>query len=272
MVLAQQHHALRVQQWRHLAGDVCDRLVQHRVAELVGPPLDALKAVRTGGEASEEVLHDGCVALLGEAVQHKRVPRLQQHVRTQTHTHTTLSLSRRTHTHQLNKTTSACTYDTRVSTCMKASMARSLATATVKPRGSKDACDTHDAIIADFAVPRAALTTYKPPLCKVAATLAISQVKPHLQPHVPTPDSLSHRLFRLSCTVLGFCTGGGPATGSPGQDQCRPPQRHCDRLTWPRSVPDSSKALRQAHLAKISAGFLKGTATGSPGQDQCRTP
>ena len=60
---------------------------------------------------------------------------------------------------------------------MKASMARSLATATVKPRGSKDACDTHDAIIADFAVPRAALTTYKPPLCKVAATLAISHAK-----------------------------------------------------------------------------------------------
>lgn len=38
-------------------------------------------------------------------------------------------------------------------TCIKDSIARSFAMATVKPKGSKDACAIQDAIIADLAVP-----------------------------------------------------------------------------------------------------------------------
>jgi hypothetical protein len=41
-------------------------------------------------------------------------------------------------------------------------MARSLATAIVTPNGSNDACDTHDATIAERALLWAAVTTYKP--------------------------------------------------------------------------------------------------------------
>ena len=48
-------------------------------------------------------------------------------------------------------------------------MARSLATETVKPRGSNDAWATQDAIIADLAVPCAAVTTYRPPLTRPSA-------------------------------------------------------------------------------------------------------
>ena len=45
---------------------------------------------------------------------------------------------------------------------MRDSMARSLATATVKPRGSKLACATQLASIAPLAVLLAAVMTYKP--------------------------------------------------------------------------------------------------------------
>lgn len=43
-------------------------------------------------------------------------------------------------------------------TCMSDSMARSFATATVKPSGEKDACATQEAIMALRASPRAAVT------------------------------------------------------------------------------------------------------------------
>mmetsp|Transcript_6107 Transcript_6107/g.26930 ORF Transcript_6107/g.26930 Transcript_6107/m.26930 type:complete len:249 (-) Transcript_6107:1233-1979(-) len=54
-------------------------------------------------------------------------------------------------------------------TCINDSIARSLAMATVKPRGSKDACAIHEAIIADLAVPCAAVTTYSPPETRPSA-------------------------------------------------------------------------------------------------------
>ena len=52
-------------------------------------------------------------------------------------------------------------------------MARSLATAIVRPSGSKDACATQDAIMAPLAPPRSAVTTYRPPLTRASA-LAMS--------------------------------------------------------------------------------------------------
>lgn len=48
-------------------------------------------------------------------------------------------------------------------------MARSLATATVSPRGSNDACVTHEATMADRAGPDAAVTTYRPPETRARA-------------------------------------------------------------------------------------------------------
>jgi hypothetical protein len=75
-----------------------------------------------------------------------------------------------------------------VGTCMRLSIARSLATAMVSPSGSNDACATHDAIMAPRAPPRSAVTTYRPPLTRARA-FAMS----------PVMDSLDFAI--LSCNT-----------------------------------------------------------------------
>ena len=63
----------------------------------------------------------------------------------------------------------ACVSFLRRLACMNDSMARSFATATVSPRGSKLAWATHEAIMADLASPWAAVTTYRPPDTRASA-------------------------------------------------------------------------------------------------------
>ncbi len=57
----------------------------------------------------------------------------------------------------------------RINTCIKDSIARSLATATVKPGGSKLACVTQEATIAPLLSPFLVVIIYKPPLIRPMA-------------------------------------------------------------------------------------------------------
>mmetsp|Transcript_38095 Transcript_38095/g.64045 ORF Transcript_38095/g.64045 Transcript_38095/m.64045 type:complete len:204 (+) Transcript_38095:708-1319(+) len=84
-------------------------------------------------------------------------------------------------------------FSTKVSpVCMKASIARSLATATVNPRGSNDACETQLAIMADLAVPLQADTTYSPP------------------DSLPSAFAISGGIASFSFTIFSFVVSAWP--------------------------------------------------------------